>query len=270
MSAVARVHVRGVGFAIEGLPNWSATRAVLKGEAPYAHAPFAHASPEILPAAERRRAGAVIRLSIAVAHEAAQGSGVAVAELASVFASSDSDGENIHHICAALAGDKPEISPTRFHNSVQNAASGYWSIATRSHAASSTVNGFDMIFSAGLLEAAVLARTEERPVLLVSYDVPMVEPLLALRPLSTSCGSALVLDSKPSPQTLATLDIAVVARETVQPTVLAHAELERLRVSNPAARALALLDVLARGVSGEVVLELDTHLCLSVKVAAPA
>lgn len=270
MSSAARVQVRGIGFAIEGMPSWARARAVLRAEVPYAPAAFAHAAPEILPAAERRRAGAVIRLSIAVAHEAVQGCGIAGSELASVFASSDGDGENIHHICAALAGDKPEISPTRFHNSVQNAASGYWSIATRSHATSSTVNGFDMIFAAGLMEAAILAATEQLPTLLVSYDLPMPEPLFSLRPLSTSCGVALVLDGRPGPDALATLDIAVVPRSRAHPSTLADAALERLRTSNPAARALPLLDVLARGVSDQVVLELDQNLCLLIKVAASA
>ncbi len=270
MSGVARVHVCGVGFAIDGLPSWAAARAVLRGEAAYVRAPFAHATPEILPAAERRRAGAVIRLSIAVANEAVQGSGVPIAELANVFASSDGDGENIHNICAALAEDQPEISPTRFHNSVQNAASGYWSIATRSHAASSTVSGFDMICAAGLLESAVFACAEQRPVLLVSYDLPMVEPMLTLRRLTASCGVALVLNHQPAPTSLASLDIEVVPRESVRPTVLADAGLEKLRTENPAARALPLLEALARGVAADVVLELDANLCLMIKVAPPA
>lgn len=270
MTSAARVHVCGVGFALDGLPSWSAARAVLSNEAQYVRAPFTHASPEVLPPAERRRAGAVIRLSIAVAHEAVQSSGVTIAELASVFASSDGDGENIHHICAALASEKPEISPTRFHNSVQNAASGYWSIATRSHAPSTTVNGFDMIFSAGLLEAAVEVATERHPVLLVSYDVPMVEPLFFLRPVANSCGVALVLDGKPGPNTLATLDVALVARERARPSVMSTDELEALRTSNPAARALPLLEMLARGLPGEVVLELDAHQCLAITVVPPA
>ena len=57
-------------------------------------------------------------------------SGIAAPDAAVVFASGDADGENLHHILESLATPEHEVSPTRFHNSVHNAAAGYWNIAT--------------------------------------------------------------------------------------------------------------------------------------------
>jgi len=51
--------------------------------------------------------------------------GVEPATLPSVFASSGGDGHNCHEICQALSLEERLISPTRFHNSVHNAAAGY-------------------------------------------------------------------------------------------------------------------------------------------------
>jgi hypothetical protein len=153
------VALTGIGIAAPGLRDWETARAVLAGAARYAHAPLEPRVPDALPAAERRRAGPVTRLAIAVAQEAAAHAGADGTTLASVFASSDGDGETVHQICTALATDAPEISPTRFHNSVQNAASGYWSIAMQSRAPTTAVNGLDAVFASALLEAAVQRRS---------------------------------------------------------------------------------------------------------------
>jgi hypothetical protein len=264
--AATGLHVNGVGFAGSGIASWADARAVLRGEKPYSPGPLQHAMPDVLPAAERRRAGAVVRLAIAVAQEASANAKADPRELASVFASSDGDGENVHHICEALATAAPEISPTRFHNSVQNAASGYWSIATRSHAPSNTVNGLDTVFALGLLEAALQASAEERDVLLVAYDLPMPEPLLALRPLGASCGAALVLSPQASDRALARLRIAVVPTAEAAPMAMDDAAIEQLRSSNPAARALPLLRLIARHAAGRLDLPLDAALALRLEV----
>ena len=52
------------------------------------------------------------------------------ATLATVFSASGADGHNCHALCEQLATDDRQLSPTRFHNSVHNAAAGYWSVAT--------------------------------------------------------------------------------------------------------------------------------------------
>jgi hypothetical protein len=258
----------GIGFAAPGLRNWSALRALLAGGARYVPGPLEHAVPDALPAAERRRAGGAVRLAIAVAQEAAMHAGADAGRLASVFASSDGDGENLHQMCTSLAGAAPEVSPTRFHNSVQNAASGYWSIAVQCRAPSSAVIGLDGAFAAGLLEAAVQAETERREVLLVSYDLPMPPPLHALHPVGCGAGLAMVLRPQSDAAGLARLALEPVRANGAEITAMRSPELEALRLANPATRALALLAPIARGEDATVVLPLDEENALRVQVDA--
>jgi hypothetical protein len=265
---VIGVALTGIGIAAPGLRDWEAARAVLAGRVPYAHAAFEQRASDALPAAERRRAGPVTRLALAVAQEAAAHAGADGRTLASVFASADGDAENMHQICLSLAGATPEISPTRFHNSVQNAASGYWSIATGSRAPTTTVNGLDTVFAAALLEAAAQAVTEAREVLLVAYDLPLPEPLHALHPIGDATGVALVLAPAPAPKALVALEVELVAGPASAATTLADSALEQLRRGNPAARALPLLAAVAGSADAEIVLALDETNALKVTVRA--
>jgi len=262
------IDLAGIGFAAPGLRDWGALRALLAGGAPYASGPLEHAVPDALPAAERRRAGAAARLAIAVAQEAAAHAGADPGSLASVFVSSDGDGENLHQMCTSLVGAPPEVSPTRFHNSVQNAASGYWSIAVRCRAPSSAIIGLDGAFAAGLLEAAVQAEVERRDVLLVSYDLPMPPPLHALHPVGCGAGLALVLATQPGGPRLARLALELVPGNAAEITAMRSPGLEALRRANPALRALALLAPVARGEEAAVVLGLDDETVLRVRVDA--
>ena len=259
------VALTGIGIAAPGLRDWESACGVLAGDAPYVHAPLEARVPEALPAAERRRAGPVTRLAVAVAQEAAAHAGADGATLASVFASANGDAETVHQICTTLASGAPEISPTRFHNSVQNAASGYWSIAMQSRAPTTTVIGLDAVFSSALLEAAVQAVTEARAVLLVAYDLPVPAPLHALHPVPEGAGVALVVAPAGAARALATLAIEVASGGA---TLLAEPALEALRLANPAARALPLLRAVARGENADVVLALDDGTALKVEIHA--
>ena len=259
------VALTGIGIAAPGLRDWETARPVLAGAVRYAHAPLEPRVPEALPPAERRRAGPVTRLAIAVAQEAAAHAGADGTALASVFASADGDGETVHQICTVLATDAPEISPTRFHNSVQNAASGYWSIAMRSRAPTTAVNGLDGVFATALLEAAVQAAIEAREVLLVAYDLPVPPPLHALHPVADGAGVALVLAPAPEPGALATLVIEVGAGQS---TRIAAPALEKLRLSNAPMRALPLLLAVARREDADVVLAVDEANALKVTIHA--
>jgi hypothetical protein len=145
--------IEGIGALGPGLDSWLSTAAVLAGTRGYEPARTVLPAPSALPAAERRRAGRVIKLALAVGAEAVAQSGRPAQSLPSVFASSGGDGDNCHEICAALTAAERSISPTRFHNSVHNAAAGYWSIANGCTEASVTLCAYDGSFAAGLLEA---------------------------------------------------------------------------------------------------------------------
>ena len=263
-----RASITGIGLAAPGLADWDAARRVLTGEAVYVHAPLVLRPVQALPPAERRRAGPLIRLSIAVAQEAVAQAGVDVTTLASVFASADGDSENLHQICLALASDAPEISPTRFHNSVQNAPSGYWSIAMQSRAPTTTLNGLDTVFATALVEAATQATAEARDVLVIACDFPMPPPLHALHPLPDGAAVALVLAPGDASNSLAALDLALVPSSDAPATALREPGLDALRLSNPALRALPLLCSVARTEDATMVLDLDDVQALQVRIRA--
>ncbi len=185
--------IDGVGVLGPGIADWAQAQAVLRGEAAYTSAPTVLPAPAILPPAERRRASRVIKASLAVGLEAAQAAGQDVAQLPNVFASSGGDGHNCHSLCELLAGDDRQVSPTRFHNSVHNAASGYWAIATGATPPAQVLAAHDASFAAGLLEALVQVQTWGQPVLLVAADSEYPEPLHAKRPIADTSGLALVL-----------------------------------------------------------------------------
>jgi len=144
-----------------------------------------------------------------------------------------------------VAKAAPEVSPTRFHNSVTNAPAGYWCMAVRSQAPSTSLSGFDASFGAGLIEAGVQVGAERCSVLLVAHDAPLPEPLHSVRPMSAPFGTALVLAPARSARSLARLLVAI------EPTLhalsrLPDTGLDGLRTGNPAARSLPLLAALAR------------------------
>ena len=259
------VSVLGVGLLGPGLPSWPAAQAVFDGRMPYVPMPAVLAPPARLPPAERRRAGASIRLAMAVADEAIAQAGIDPHRLATVFASSGGEGTNCHVLCETLASADRHLSPTRFTNSVHNAAAGYWHIAVASQAASTSLSAYDGSFCAGLIEAATQVRWSNAPVLLVACDVPYPEPLHSRRPLPHAMGlalllapvDALLLPPADADTTRARLGIELIdAADAATSTRCSNLELERLRCSVPAAAALSLFEALARH-SADTALVLD-------------
>jgi Beta-ketoacyl synthase, N-terminal domain len=263
---MTEVSIRGIGFVMPGIGDWRVATRVLAGSDAYSGGPLEAPAPDALPSAERRRASLSVKLAIAAAQQAVAAADLDPAKLASVFASADNDGQTLHHICHSLASPHPEISPTRFHNSVHNAASGYWTIAIHSRAPASMVTGADDVFGAGLLEAAVQASVEARSVLLVAYDVPMPPPLHALHPVAASGSVALALAPGRSRRDTARLRIEVVRATAV--SRMTDRALESLRLANPAGRALPLLAPIARGEAASVVLGLNADTALRVEIDA--
>lgn len=248
------VWVEGIGLAGPGLDGWAVSRTVLAGLAPYAPASFTPPPVTLLPPAERRRAGAAVRLAISVASEALTQAERDPATMAMVFASSGGDGDTVHEILCVLATEKREVSPTRFHNSVHNAPAGYWAVATGSCEPSTSLCAFDASFAAGLLDAAAQSMVDDRPVTLVVYDLPYPEPLHGVRPIEGPVGLALVLTPWDTGRSFARLSINPGERDK-DPTPMSGPGLERLRMGNPAARGLPLLAAIAAGKSATVCLQ---------------
>jgi hypothetical protein len=219
----------------------------------------------LLPVAERRRSPVPVKLALAVGREAFQNSGRDAAMTATVFASSSGEGETLHQMCETLASADRDVSPTRFHNSVHNAASGYWGIANRSHEASTSLCCYDASFAAGLIEAITQIATLGKPVALIAYDQPYPEPLHSVRPLLASFATALVLTPQATHSAFAALELEFLEGEA-QATRMSDRGLEEMRLGTPAARALPLLQALTRTAGENVELDFlaDRRLCVAV------
>lgn len=256
--------ISGIGLIAPGLPDWPTARAVLCGEQAYAGAPSVLPSPSILPPAERRRASRVVKLTLGIGLEAAAHASADIASLATVFSASGADGHNCHALCEQLATDDRQISPTRFHNSVHNAAAGYWGIATHAMAPCQVLCAFDASFGAGLLDALGQVIVGQQPTLLIAYDSEYPQPLHAKRDTPDCAGVALLLTPEKPADALAQITV----RATTAPAErLADAALENLRSTIPAMRALPLLRKLARGEAGSVCLDYLAPMQLAVDIA---
>jgi hypothetical protein len=238
-----RVGVNSVGVYAPGMEGWAMAREALLSAGTYDPGQAMQApKPEVLPANERRRTTALIKLALQAAQEASETYQNDPSTLATVFASSGGDLEIVDRILTSLDLEGSPVSPTHFHNSVHNAPAGYWSIASGSHAPSTSLSAFDASFSVALLESAMQVLSNEQPVMMVAYDLPPPQPIYPFRPLVAPFAVALVL----VPETQASL--ARLSIESVPAgieTTMPDPGLEQLRLGCPAARSLPLLVALA-------------------------
>lgn len=235
-----QLYINGIGTWSSGWSGWPQAQNILSGAAvcePQQALPM----PQLLPQAERRRSPTSVKLAIQVAAEACAMAQATPADLPSVFASSHGDTEISDYMCRELALPQPALSPTRFHNSVHNAASGYWTIAVGCMRASNAISAATESFASGLLEAAALAVCENTPVLLVAYDIAVPPILLPLCPIPQTFAVALVLDPSASAHSIARIETTDASAATTQLPEFAST----MMAANPAARVLPLLHAIA-------------------------
>lgn len=263
MMSALQLHVDGIGLFGPGLPGWARACEVLTGTAALEMATTVLPPVNALPPAERRRVGLAVKLAMAVGLETVAHAGADASKLATVFSSTGGDCDNCHTILETLASSERAVSPTRFHNSVHNAPAGYWSIATSCMAASTSVCAYDATFAAGLLEAATQAAATGAPCMLVAFDTPYPEPLHALRPIPFAMGVGMLLNPHRTASSRACLTLAPSSAEV---SIMSDAALESLRQSIPAARSLPLLECLAKGRTGSLVIDYLDGCSLAVEV----
>jgi hypothetical protein len=160
-----------------------------------------------------------------------------------VFVSCEADSETAHIICEEVSLPAPQVSPTRFHNSVNNTAAGYFSMAVGSSMPSTSIACWHQGVAAGFVEAAV-QREAGAGILLVIHDVPMPAPLHEHHRISAPFGAALVLKGEHGPHTLASLSLTG-APASGDASTVSDRDLENLRSGNPAARVLPVLSAIA-------------------------
>lgn len=242
MMQTLQATVEGIGFWGSGLPDWDSACAFMRSGT-RADGPPARPSPQLLAANERRRAPGTVAVALQAALAACEAADRAPASLASVFTSNHGEQSITDYMCATLAEDPRAISPTRFHNSVHNAAAGYWTIGTGAHMAATAISAGPYSFAQGLLEAMVQLQAGEEAVLLVAYDGDACGPLAEQAPSQGLLGVALVLSRSPCPG-LPTLSLQL---QDITKTLEAAAPgpLSQLLQGNAMHAALPLLEALA-------------------------
>ncbi len=236
MSSMA-FSLMGAAVAGPGLGDWSDFRQRLAGRGPSAET--AWPTTGLLSARERRRAPATVRLALGVAESACRQAGVDPKHTRAVFASGMGDVEITVYMCQTLAEAPELLSPTRFHNSVHNAASGYWSIATGASGDITAVSAHYDSPRQGLIEALMRLVEAPEPVLLVSYDLATLESIRDAWPTRQPFAGAAVVGPAEVETSLARLEARPVDRRGEHTRLPEN--LDRLIADNPAAGLLDLL-----------------------------
>ena len=224
--------IEGLGLWTAQAPSWAAFRGLLAGATVE---DGTRPAPALLPPNERRRAPDTVLVALEAAQAACLDAGRDPSTLPSVFVSTYGDLAITEHLCQTLATAPLELSPTRFHNSVHNAAAGYWTIAA---GAMEPATAISADFAMGLLEALAQRATGAGAVLLVGYDGQAPGLLRQVAQTEGLLGGALVL----GPATAGRPRLRLVLVDGEAPAVAAP-----VAAGNAMAPLLVLFAAIARG-----------------------
>lgn len=236
------VYVHGIGLWSPGVPDavsWFRGQSDPELERPGA---------ELLQGAIRRRATGLTRLAVDVLQQAAKISGFDLQTVPTVWASAHGEHTVAVELLEMLNRGEGRLSPTKFHNSVYNTASGYASIATGNRAPSTTLSGGPELVATTLLEAGCRLQRGASGVIAVLADEPMRSPFDA-RGCESPLAVALALSPEPDGASARIDELQRNFAAGVPP----HPRFGRLYI----AAILPLVEHVLAGRSGRVALELD-------------
>ncbi len=162
--------VRGLGLWTPGYATataWCRGDPDLSVEAPEV---------DLLTGPLRRRATALTRMAVEVFQQATTEAGRDPATVPSVWATANGEHSTAIRILEMMRCGEGKLSPTRFHNSVHNTASGYASIATGNCAPSTTLTGGAELVASTFLEGICHLEAGAEDVVLVLADEPPRPP----------------------------------------------------------------------------------------------
>mgnify|MGYP006422220425 CR=1 FL=1 len=246
-------YIEAVAVATPGIPDWDAAKTQLQhhGEIDTSDKTIPKAA--CLSSREKRRASDTVNLSLHLAQTSCDLSDIDPKDCRSVFLSSDGDADIFHELASNLAESEPAISPTLFHQSLHNSASGYWHIATGSQMPSTALSIAEHTFSAGLLSSLIEVQATQIPSLVAAYDLPSPKPMDAKNPTKIWFGVSFILTPLKTAKSLAKLTVEICEDHPI--TVINSDALKTLAIQNTIARCLPLLDRLASSTSGDVILD---------------
>lgn len=237
-------YIEGIAIWSPKLPGWDDAQRILRGEIPSPPENASRPSPQLLPPNERRRAPDTVAVSIEVASKACAHAGRDPVSLQCIFASTHGDIAITDYMCETLAKTPDLLSPTKFHNSVHNAAAGYWAIATGCMAPYTALSAGHRTFGNGLLEALTQSQSDNTDVLYVAYDTESRGPLATITRSAGSLGCALVLSPSASDRTRFTLHWQMLEEEAPQ-NATATEKYARLVAGNAIASCLPMFEALS-------------------------
>lgn len=249
-----RCALTGIGAWGPGFNDWPSLRALLLQSTPQDESTFVTSSPkpEVIPANERRRAPLPVKAAVDVSWQALQESGIASSEVACVFGSGLGDTEITDYMCRVLTTAEKQLSPTKFHNSVHNAAAGYWTISTHCMKSANSIAAYHMTAGLAVLEAMTQCILHNEPVLITLFDTAAHDAYRQIFDCEHSFAAALLITPIGYAGTtpLAELTLTQESALTTQPEWPSDT-LNALYQGNPAAKILSLLAVIAQFETGK-------------------
>lgn len=259
-----KIDIVGLGIWSESFADINALREGLPSGSWASKTPL---QPERIPARERRRAPELVKMAIEVMDQACAMANLSPDDVAVVFSSSMGDMQITDYMCRALAETPKLISPTKFHNSVHNAAPGYWSITTGAFVPATAVSAYGHTASMAFLEGAIQAVEESTPVLVVTQEVASTVPLHDVCPSTQAFSAAFLLTPAGHSATpVCALEFSVLQEQAVWPALAAT--LPAGLSSNFGARLLPLLCAIAAGDNSKLRFPINEHACLSLVLTA--
>ncbi len=231
------VYLGGWGIWTAGYPNaqtWASGAPAAEPVAPAAAILGAH----------KRRASALTRMAVEAMSQAAAQSGASLASTPTVWASAYGEIATTLEILRSFHEDVGLPSPTKFHNSVHNTASGYASIASGNKGFATSIAAGRDCLAMGLLDAAGLLAERGGQVLLAVFDEPPPAPF-ERDPNFPAAALAFQLSAEPLPCSRAKLS-AMGSRAT------APRAIRQPFAAHPQAFAFGLLDALTAGQAGPI------------------
>jgi hypothetical protein len=164
------VYVRGLGL---WTPGYASPEAWCRGEPdPSVDAPES----ALLSGPLRRRATKLTRVAVEVLHQAIRTADCDVTTVPIVWATAHGEHTTAIKILSMMRSGEGKLSPTHFHNSVHNTASGYASIALGNCSPSTTVTGGVELVASTFLEAICHLEGAAEDVAVVLADEPLLPP----------------------------------------------------------------------------------------------
>jgi len=112
----------------------------------------------------KRRSSELTRIAVEVYEQASRMAGCDPSHVPSVWATAHGEHSNALRLLGMMHEGEGKVSPTSFHNSVHNTASGYASISTGNVHPSTTLTGGGELVSAAIMETISMAEALEQDV----------------------------------------------------------------------------------------------------------